>query len=75
MLKAAVLLSFIGSASAFAPAPNDPPQDPLNITLSSGDVVQGYARAQDARGHNVRPYQYTGPLYAWVVKACRPRGD
>ena len=48
MLKAAVLLSFIGSASAFASAPNDPPQGPLNITLSSGDVVQGHIQKSKA---------------------------
>ena len=49
MLKAAVLLSFIGSASvclsAFAAAPEDPPPvGPLEISLSSGDVVQGYTQ-------------------------------
>ena len=42
MLKAAVLLSFIGSASAFASAPEHPPHGPLKITLSSGDVVRGH---------------------------------
>ena len=44
MLKAAVLLSFIGSASAFASAPDDPPQGPLKITLSTGDVVRGHTQ-------------------------------
>ena len=45
LLSFMMLLSFIGSASAFAASPEDPPPvGPLEISLSSGDVVQGYTQ-------------------------------
>ena len=45
LLSFMMLLSFIGSASAFAASPEDPPPvGPLEISLSSGDVVRGYTQ-------------------------------